>query len=111
MKIHRLKLLDYGSLFNALITHATPPVSSTVSFTLRWTGNTGSATVRNEQQQFDKRGILTHATLEWSAHVPSQHFTFKSAPASQSQESYAELVRERNGSLLNATGEDDDHQD
>jgi hypothetical protein len=101
MKIHNLSLLDYGSLFNALVTRATPPVAATTSFTIRWMGNTGSANVRNEQQQFDKRGILTHATIEWSAHVPSQNFTFASAPASQSHESYAELVRERNGTLLN----------
>jgi hypothetical protein len=43
--------------------------------------------------------------MAWSAAVPRKHFKFKSAAASTSHETFAQLVNERNGSFL--TGEND----
>ena len=56
---------------------------------------------------FTFKGILTHATMSWSATVPSKHFKFQSASASTSHETFAELVNERNGSFFSSSGSDD----
>jgi len=49
---------------------------------------------------------LTHATMSWSASVPSKRFKFQSAAAHTSRQTFAELVNERNGSF-SASEEDD----
>ena len=110
MHVEELRLLDYGTLANSLgfITPQTPPSRAVASFDLRWSGETGPASATDPgPNRFTYHGIFTHATLAWSASVPSQHFKFKSAAASTSHETFAELVRERNGSFF-AAAEDDD---
>jgi hypothetical protein len=73
---------------------------------MRWMGNKGpTAATDSGRNQFTFAGIMTHATMSWSATVPSTHFKFKSAAASTSHETFAELVNERNGSFFSS--EDD----
>jgi len=71
------------------------------SFELRWMGDLGRAQPDSAADmaanQFTFDGILTHATLGWSASVPASNFEFRSAPAHTSKETFAEVVRERNG--------------
>lgn len=113
-RIHNLHLLDYRQLANSLPklipgTVQTPPDASTASFDMHWMGNLGAATPNPAEtgpNQFTYRGIITHARMSWSASVPSKHFKFKSAPASTSHETLAELVNERNGSFF-SSGDDD----
>jgi hypothetical protein len=114
-QIDKLHLLDYGKLANSLPaflppgTAQTPPDAAVASFDMRWMGNLGPATptpAETGPNHFTYKGIMTHATMSWSASVPAQHFKFKSAAASTSHETFAELVNERNGSFL-TNGEDD----
>jgi hypothetical protein len=110
-RVKDLNLLDYRKLANALPalppgTVQTPPDAAVASFDMRWMGNLGPATPTASEtgpNQFTYEGILTHATMSWSASVPSRHFKFKSS--GPSHETFAELVNERNGSFL---AEDDD---
>ena len=98
--------MDYGTLANALLTHATEPVRASASSTLRWSGSTGNTSATDPgPNRFTYEGIFTHARLAWSAWVPSQHFAFQSDPASTSFETFAALVNERNGSFFDT---DDD---
>jgi len=72
---------------------------------MRWMGNTGSADATDSgSNRFTMKGIMTHATMSWSASVPEKNFKFHSDAASTSHETLAELVNERNGSFF----EDDD---
>lgn len=57
--------------------------------------------------QFTYQGIMTHATLGWSASVPSRNFKFQSDAAGTSHETFAQLVNERNGSFFSGNGDDD----
>ena len=98
MIVQRLSVGDYGTLANSIFTHATPPEPAVVSFVLRWTGNAGAATATDAgTNRFNFKGIFTHATLGWSAWVPSMNFAFRSDPARTSHETFAELVNEQNG--------------
>ena len=109
MRVDELHLLDYGTLANSLgfITPQTRPSRSVASFDLRWMGETGPTSATDSgTNRFTYSGIFTHATLSWSATVPSQHFKFHSASANSSKETFAELVNERNGSFF-ASDEDD----
>jgi hypothetical protein len=73
---------------------------------MHWMGNAGRASHTDSgPDKFTYEGILTHATMAWSASVPSKHFKFQSAAASTSDETFAELVNERNGSFFSS--EDD----
>jgi len=106
-RIEKLHLLDYGKLANSLPaflppgTAQTPPDAAVASFDMHWMGNTGPTTATDSgPNQFSFEGIMTHATMSWSATVPSQHFKFHSAAASTSHETFAELVNERNGSFF-----------
>ena len=68
---------------------------------MRWTGNTGSADATDPgPNQFTMTGIMTHATMAWSASVPGKSFKFQSHAASTSHETFAALVNERNGSFF-----------
>ena len=68
---------------------------------MRWMGNTGPVDVTDAgPNQFRMKGIMTHATLAWSASVPGKDFKFQSAAASTSHETFAALVNERNGSFF-----------
>ena len=111
-RIDKLKLLDYGTLANSLPeiappgTQFHPPSRATASFEMRWMGNTGPADVTDTgPNQFTFAGIFTHATMAWSASVPSKHFKFRSDAAHTSHETFAALVNERNGSFF--AGEED----
>jgi hypothetical protein len=74
---------------------------------MRWMGNTGPADATDPgPNQFTMTGIMTHATMSWSASVPEKNFKFQSAAASTSHETFAALVNERNGSFFSI--EDDD---
>lgn len=107
LTINRLALLDYGSLVNALFTHATPPDAAVASFRLRWSGKTDKTSANDAgPNRFQYEGIRTKARLSWSATNPSQHFAFKSDPASTSFETFAALVNERNGSLFGSDSDD-----
>jgi len=112
-RIEKLHLLDYGKLANSLPaflppgTAQTPPDAAVASFDMRWSGNLAPANgIDSGSNRFTYEGIFTHATMAWSATVPSQHFKFQSAAASTSHETFAELVNERNGSFFSS--EDDD---
>ena len=108
MSIKRLSLGDYGTLANALFTHATEPVPAVVSLVLRWSGNTGDTSAADPgANRFSFKGIFTHATLAWSASIPSTNFAFRSDSARTSHETFAELVNEENGVFF-GTGEDED---
>ncbi len=88
-------------------TAQTPPDAAVASFDMRWMGNTAPADATDSgPNQFTMKGIMTHATMSWSASVPAQHFKFQSDAASTSHETFAELVNERNGSFFSS--EDDD---
>jgi hypothetical protein len=79
-------------------TQFSPPSRAVASFVMRWMGNTGSADATDSgPNQFTMHGIMTHATMTWSASVPGKHFKFQSAAASTSHETFAALVNERNG--------------
>ncbi len=113
-RIDKLKLLDYGKLANSLPfflppgTAQTPPDAAVASFDMRWMGNTGPADATDSgPNQFTMKGIMTHATMSWTASVPAQNFKFQSAAASTSHETFAELVNERNGSFFAGEGDDD----
>ncbi len=113
-RIDKLKLLDYGKLANSLPfflppgTEQTPPDAAVASFDMRWMGNTGPADASDSgPNQFTMKGIMTHATMSWTASVPAQNFKFQSAAASTSHETFAELVNERNGSFFAGEGDDD----
>ena len=98
MIVQGLSVSDYGTLANSLFTHATPPDAAVVSLVLRWTGNAGAASATDAgPNRFNFQGIVTHATLSWSATVPSTNFAFRSDPAPTSHETFAELVNEQNG--------------
>lgn len=100
LSLKGLRLLDYGTLANALVTHATPPDPAMASFTLRWNGKTGDTTAEDSgSNRFRYEGILTHASLTWSARVPSKNFAFRS-DSTGSFETFAALVNERNGSFF-----------
>jgi hypothetical protein len=112
-RIDELKLLDYGTLGNSLPeiappdTQFSPPSRAVASFDMRWMGNKGRASVTDSgPNQFTVEGILTHATMAWSATVPGKHFKFRSDAANTSSANFAELVNERNGSFF-ASEEDD----
>lgn len=108
LRIRKMDLMDFGTLANSLFTHATPPVPSEASLDLRWMGNTGPTNVTDPgANRFAIHGIFTHATLAWSARVPSQNFEFHSDAASTSHETFAELVSERNGSFFDTEQDDD----
>ena len=78
------------------------------SFDMHWMGNLGSAdAIDRGSNQFAMTGIMTHATMSWSASVPAQHFKFQSDAASTSHETFAALVNERNGSFFAGDGDDD----
>ena len=95
-----LGLSDYGSLVNALVTHATPPDPAVASFTLRWSGKTDDTSAEDSgTNRFTYQGIRTNASLTWSARVPSKSFAFRSDSAG-SFETFAALVNERNGSFF-----------
>src|SRR5207253_10431039 len=111
-RVDKLKLLDYGTLANSLPkiappgTKFSPPNRAIASFDMRWTGNKGpTASTDSGPNQFTYAGIMTHATMAWSATVPSKDFKFQSAAARTSHETFAELVNERNGSFF-AGGDD-----
>ena len=98
MIIKGLPASDYGTLANSLFTHAIPPEAAVVSLVLRWTGKTGATGATDAgANRFNFQGIFTHATLSWSAIVPSLNFAFRSDPARTSHETFAELVNEQNG--------------
>lgn len=100
LTILRKPVLDYESLENALITHATKPIQANVSFLLSWFGNTGPAVANDPgRNRFRYEGINTHASLSWTAKSPSQNFEFASDDPSTSFETFAAVVREHNGSL------------
>jgi hypothetical protein len=74
---------------------------------MRWMGNTGPAdTTDSGPNKFTMKGIMTHATMAWSASVPEKNFKFQSDAAGTSHESFAELVNERNGSFLSSDEDD-----
>ena len=102
LTIKRLAVLDYRSLLNALFNPNPQPDPSVVSFALRWNGTAPGDPGAEDSgpNRFRIDGINTHAQLAWSAKVPSKNFAFKSDAASTSHETFAELVRERNGSLF-----------
>ena len=98
MRVKELAVGDYGTLANSLFTHTYPPEAAVVSLVLRWSGNAGVASATDAgTNRFNFTGILTHATLSWSATVPSTNFAFRSDPAPTSHETFAELVNEQNG--------------
>ena len=112
-QIKNQHLLDYGKLANSLPfflppgTAQTPPDKAVATFDMRWWGNTAPVDVTDSgPNQFTMKGIMTHATMAWSASVPEKNFRFQSAAASTSHETFAALVNERNGSFL--SNEDDD---
>ena len=102
LTIKRLAVLDYRSLLNALFNPNPQPDPSVVSFALRWNGTAPGDPGAEDSgtNRFRIDGIYTHAQLAWSARVPSKNFAFQSDPASTSHETFAELVRERNGSFF-----------
>lgn len=103
-----LSVGDYGTLANSLFTHATAPEAAVVSLVLRWTGKTGAASATDAgPNRFNFQGIFTHATLSWSAIVPSMNFAFRSGPARTSHETFAELVNEQNGVFFGTEEEED----
>ena len=105
MIVKGLSVGDYGTLANSLFSHATPPEAAVVSLVLRWSGRTGAASATDAgTNRFNFQGIFTHATLSWSAIVPSMNFAFRSDPARTSHETFAELVNEQNGVFF-GTGE------
>jgi hypothetical protein len=113
-QINKLHLLDYGKLANSLPfflppgTAQTPPDKAVATFDMRWFGNTAPVDVTDSgPNQFTMKGIMTHATMSWSASVPEQNFKFQSDAASTSHETFAELVNERNGSFFAGDGDDD----
>src|SRR4029077_16622588 len=112
-RVSNLHLKDYRQLANALPaippgTTQTPPDASVASFDMRWMGNKGATSATDKgPNQFTFDGIMTHATMAWSASVPSKHFKFKSDAANTSHETFAQLVNERNGSFF-AGGKDED---
>ena len=102
-QIAALPLLDYGNLVNSLFRHETPPVPAVASFDIHWMGDLSPTTaVDPTANRFAFEGIMTHATIGWSASVPGSNFSFQSDPASTSHETFAELVRERNGIFFKA---------
>jgi len=108
MRVKELSVGDYGTLANSLFTHTYPPEAAVVSLVLRWTGNTGPTSATDAgTNRFNFKGIFTHATLSWSAIVPSMNFAFRSDPARTSHETFAELVTEQNGVFF-GTKEDQD---
>ncbi len=109
MAVKGLSVGDYETLANSLFTHAIPPVPAVVSFVLRWTGKTGdTGAIDPGTNRFSFKGILTHATLSWSASIPSTHFAFRSDSARTSHETFAELVNEQNGVFFGTEEGDDD---
>jgi hypothetical protein len=112
-RVDKLKLLDYGTLANSLPkiapagTQFSPPSRAVASFDIHWMGNKEPVDVTDSgENKFAIKGIMTHATMAWSASVPEKNFKFQSNAASTSHETFAELVNERNGSFF--TSKDDD---
>jgi hypothetical protein len=110
MRIKNLGLSDLTNLANALgfVSPPIPGAPATASFKLHWKGNVGPTSATDTGvNNFTYSGIFTHATLEWSASVPSRNFAFHSDPPGTSHETFAQLVRERNGSMVSNTEGDD----
>lgn len=110
MRINHLPLSDLTNLANALgfVSPAIPAAPATASFKLHWKGNVGPTSATDAgANNFTFSGIFTHATLAWSASVPSRNFEFHSDPADTSHETFAELVHERNGSMVSHSEDDD----
>src|SRR5262249_62178320 len=108
MIIKGLPASDYGTLANSLFTHAIPPEAAVVSLVLRWTGKTGATGSTDAgANRFNFQGIFTHATLSWSAIVPSLNFAFRSDPARTSHETFSALVNAQNG-MFSVTDEAQD---
>ena len=106
-RVSNLHLKDYRQLANSLPaflppgTKQTPPDASVASFDMRWSGNKGPTSATDSgPNQFTFDGIMTHATMAWSASVPGKHFKFRSDAANTSHETFAALVNERNGSFF-----------
>ena len=112
-QIKNQHLLDYGKLANSLPfflppgTAQTPPDKAVATFDMRWWGNTAPVDVTDSgPNRFTMKGIMTHATMAWSASVPEKNFRFQSTAASTSHETFAALVNERNGSFFSSKDDD-----
>ncbi len=88
---------DYHDLVKALADG--PSVDAELSFDCRWSDGIQTRFIRNPDplERFTGMFVQTHATIAWSASVPSQHFVFQSDGAATSHEVYAEVGEERNG--------------
>jgi hypothetical protein len=111
-RVENLSLLDYGKLANSLPaflppgTEQTPPDAADATFDMHFMGNTGPANATDPgENRFTFKGILTHATMAWSAAVPAKNFRFESDAADTSFETFAELVNEQNGSFFGSDGD------
>ena len=95
MQVSNADVEDYHTLKNALLDGPSDPAS--VSFVIRWQGETARVEVRDFELGFAGQFIEDSATVEWSASVPSTGFSFTSDPATTSKTVFAEIGSERNG--------------
>ena len=95
MRVEDADVEDYHTLKNALLDGPSDPAS--VSFVIRWQGETARVEVRDFELGFAGQFIEDSATVEWSASVPSTGFSFTSDPATTSKTVFAEIGSERNG--------------
>ena len=96
-----LPVRDWGNDLNDFL-HG-PSVPATVSYTVRWSGLTIEALVRDTENHFVEQLLLSlhnGATLEWSGSTAAG-LTFVSDPASTSTSPIAAIGRERNGVFFN----------
>ena len=95
MRVSNADVEDYHTLKNAVLDGPSDPAS--VSFVIRWQGETARVEVRDFELGFAGQFIEDSATVEWSASVPSTGFSFTSDPATTSKTVFAEIGSERNG--------------
>jgi hypothetical protein len=96
MRVHEVKIEDYGTFNNSLF--GGPSVPTTVSVEVHWAGRAPRQHVVNAAGEMEGDFVRDAATMEWSARTPD--FTFVSRPASTSSSVFAEIGRERNGTFF-----------
>lgn len=94
-RFEAMKLRDFFNFGNAI--GGGSSVAAKASFTVRWTGITGSFS--SEGPDFSFKGHTTDAHIDWSAHESG--FSFQSNPGGQAYDFPPILGLERNGRFRN----------
>ena len=101
MSAKDVPVLDYGDFANSLGGNGPPPIPSTVSFTVRWSGIDERVKIRNTDPiygGFAGDFIRNKAQIEWSGTVGD--LSIVSDPIDTSSSAFAEIGHERNGKFF-----------